>query len=298
MTEVERILKKGIISKGFLNPETRDGFYIEEYRKKIWLVELDLLLEFDKVCQKYNLKYYLVYGSLIGAVRHNGFIPWDDDLDVMMPRKDYIKLQQLLNEFEEPYFLQTPETDRGYAYSFIRLRNSNTSGISELFKYEKWNQGMYIDIFPNDNCIPELAQPVYDRIFYLNGQNSTYMRKSYPNLDEANKIRVAEHSGIDPYDAYCEIQELAQKYNDVETQYCYNIVSTMTALEKRIHFKEDYENVKYVDFEGFKFPIPAGYDRILKIIFGDYMQFPPIDDRIGHLTLDFQPEIPYRNYLK
>lgn len=156
---------------------------------------------------------------------------------------------------------------------------------------------MYVDIFPNDKCVPEKAQEVYDRIFYLNRENTTFMRKTYPYLDEENKQRVAGHSGIDPYVAYCEIQELAQKYNDQDTEYCYNIVSTMTKLDKRIHYAEDYSEVKYADFEGFKFPIPVGYDRILRIIFGDYMQFPPIDDRIGHLTLDFQPEIPYKEYL-
>lgn len=298
MTECERIIKEsnGVFTEDFLKEETRDGFFVDKKRKKIWLVELDLLVKFDEICKKHNLTYYMAYGTLIGAIRHKGFIPWDDDLDVMMPRKDYEKFLTLTDEFNDPYFLQTPETDPGYSYSFARIRNSNTTGVSELFKYEKWNKGMYMDIFPLDLCVPEEAQPVYDRIYYLNGQNSIHMRKSYPNLDEANQKKVAEHSGINPYEAYKEIQDLAQKFNERDTKYCYVIVLTMLPLERRINYVEDYESVVYLEYEGLMFPAPIGYDRILTSIYGDYMQFPPIEDRQGHLTLDFQPDIPYEEY--
>lgn len=86
MTECERIIKEGILPESFFEPETICDFYVDETRKKIWAVLLDLLIKFDKVCKKHGLKYYLAYGSLIGAVRHQGFIPWDDDIDICMNR--------------------------------------------------------------------------------------------------------------------------------------------------------------------------------------------------------------------
>ena len=110
MTEIERIIKSGLIDENYLKEEIKCGFRITTERKKLFAVMLDLLYTFDNVCKKHDLKYFFVYGSLIGAVRHNGFIPWDDDLDVAMPREDYEKFIKLSDEFNEPYFLQIPQT--------------------------------------------------------------------------------------------------------------------------------------------------------------------------------------------
>ena len=95
MTEAERIMQKGFLRKDFLKEEVICDFLVDEKRKKIWAIELDLLREFDRVCKKYNLKYYMWFGSLIGAIRHHGFIPWDDDLDVAMLREDYERFMEV-----------------------------------------------------------------------------------------------------------------------------------------------------------------------------------------------------------
>ena len=120
MTEIERIIKEGTIKENFLEPEVICDFYVDEQRKKIWAIEIDLLKEIDRVCKKYNLRYFLMWGSLIGAVRHKGFIPWDDDLDIAMPRKDYEILMSHYDDFVSPYFLQTPFTDDGYFYAHAK----------------------------------------------------------------------------------------------------------------------------------------------------------------------------------
>ena len=104
MKEIERIINQNILPESFFQEETRDGFVVTESRKKLWGILLDLLLKFDEVCKNNDLRYFLSCGSMLGAVRHKGFIPWDDDIDVCMPREDYDRLLTLSDEFRSPYF--------------------------------------------------------------------------------------------------------------------------------------------------------------------------------------------------
>lgn len=104
------------LPKGFLEEEVRCGYTVTRKMKEVWAVELDLLKEFKRVCNKYDLKYCADGGTLLGAIRHQGFIPWDDDLDIAMLRKDFEKLNEVAPaEFKKPYFWQTEETDKGSA---------------------------------------------------------------------------------------------------------------------------------------------------------------------------------------
>ena len=138
----------------FLEEEYRDGFLVSSQMKKVWAVELDLLAEFDRVCKKYNISYSLDSGSLLGAIRHKGFIPWDDDIDIIITRPNYNKLLDIVlknNEFKEPYFFQCAYTDKNYIRGHAQLRNSDTTGIlkSEVNCDCVFNQGIFIDIFIN-----------------------------------------------------------------------------------------------------------------------------------------------------
>ena len=160
MTECERIIYKGLLPEEFFKDETICDFHVTTEMKKNWAIGIDLLAEFDKVCKQYHLHYFVAFGSLLGIIRHKGFIPWDDDLDVSMLREDYDRLIQLKDEFKSPYFLQIPGGDYDYWFSFAKLRNNNTASVSRTFRYAHFNQGIGIDIFPLDNCIPELAEEI------------------------------------------------------------------------------------------------------------------------------------------
>ena len=300
MSEITRIIEKGVIPASFLQPEERSGFLVNEKRKKGWIVCLDLLLELDRVCKKYNLTYFLGFGSLLGAIRHKGFIPWDDDLDVVMPRKDYNVLLTLADEFKHPYFLQIPETDPGYYHTHAKIRNSNTSAFTPMTGYEGFNQGLWIDIFQLDNFILEDGLERYEKIKSLNIDEGTQMRVHNPNLDENNRERVRQYllRGVDPMQTYKEVERIASKYKDVKTEYVSTIVVSIYDYERNIYFSEDFKESIQAEFEFLTFPIPKGYDRVLKTIYKNYWEFPPEDKRGNWHSQQFDPDTSYLELYK
>ncbi len=298
MTEAKKIVAKGIVPPSFLQEETICDFFVSSKRKKVWAIELELLLELDRVCKKHGLRYFLMCGTLLGAVRHKGFIPWDDDADVAMPRDDYEKLLKLHDEFKQPIFLQTPYTDSGFAVSHTCLRNSNTSAISPIIKYQKMNHGLFIDIFPLDHFIEERAHERYAQINQLNIENGTYMRLTNPELNEKNRQRVAAYHR-DHIKDYQEIQRIASMFNSQKTDKLAIMTYTADPLEINIWDAADFEDCTDLEFEGYKFLAPAGYKHILSNMYGNYMEFPPPEKRgQEHSHYILEPDIPYKEFLE
>ena len=134
----------------FFAPEVRCGYEVSEKNKKVWAILLDLVVELERVCKKYNITMYADAGTLLGTVRHQGFIPWDDDIDIALKRKDYEKLCKVASkEFKHPYFFQTAYTDDHCFRGHAQLRNTETTGIVFLDHGMPYNKGIFIDIFPN-----------------------------------------------------------------------------------------------------------------------------------------------------
>ena len=299
MTECERLLSEGVISESFFEPEIRCSFEVTAARKKIWAIELDLLSKLNDVCKRHDLTYFLFDGSLLGAVRHNGFIPWDDDLDVAMPRADYEKLLRLESEFSYPYFLQSPWTDKGYFYSFSKLRNSRTTFVSKQFRHERFNQGIMVDIFAIDDWrTAGNGGEIFAEINRLAYDNSTYMRMRNPDLGEADRLRCEKYNGMDPLRACERMRELGMTYSGKETNsMCRNCIG-LYGYNRNVFNKDDFKSVICLDFEGRKVPVPIGYDHILTTVYGDYMKLPPLEDRDGgHSFAIVDPDTPYIEYL-
>lgn len=299
MKEIERIIKKGFITEDFLREEVRNGFLVTVDRKKVWAVVLDLLIEFDAVCKKHNIKYFLDGGSLLGAIRHNGFIPWDDDIDVTMPREDYDRFLQLGNEFKYPYFFQTPYTDSGCFYTYAKIRNSNTTALNQLFKYQGFNQGIWITVFPLDKFfLDKTCEDIYSRICQLTYDISTYMRMKNPYLNEKDVARVSNYSGSDPFKTYEEIQKLASQFNKSESDYWGTLVLTIREFKRKALPIKSYAKECYHKFECLELPIPNDYHSVLTLEYGDYMTLPPMEERGGHDSTLFDPDKPYKEYLE
>lgn len=270
----------------------------EEFRK-MQLLELDMLVELDKVCRKHNIKYSMFGGTLLGAIRHKGFIPWDDDIDVNMPREDYEQLKLLRSEFEDPYFLQYPGCDKEYFFSYAKLRNSNTSGISSAFRYDEFNQGIWIDIFPMDNCLLSTIDTNAEIMNELILENSAWMRLNNPYLSKSEAERLSLYKNRNPLDVYEDIDRLSRQYEFLDTEFVTCATLTVYSPLKMTYRKMDINKLINIDLYGYEFPIPKNYDVILRTTYNDYMQFPPAEKRgTWHNSNFFNPDIPYKETLK
>ena len=299
MTECERIVKKGIISSSFLESEVRDDFEIPEKMKKVWIVELDLLDKFKQVCIDNDLRFWVGFGTMLGAVRHNGFIPWDDDMDVWMPREDYNKLLALNLKLETPYFLQTTLNDKDYYSSFARIRNSNTTGIL-VSGSNQCNNGIYIDIYPLDGMYKnEIQQWIVSK--YIRVKNvaaHAYMYNINPN-PVTKAMHGFLHLPFIPFDykrVYRSVNKLASKVKWDNASKVGMVVFAPYAYEHNIFDKADFEETDWLTFENTSVPVPHGYDHILSVLYGDYMEFPPVDKRGQWHNFIFEPDVPYREY--
>ena len=294
MTECERIIEQGILPESFFMPEVICDFTVTSEMKKNWAVCVDLLVRFDEVCRKNHLKYYVAFGTLLGIIRHHGFIPWDDDIDVCMFRDDYEKLKELRGDFECPYFLQYPGSDKDYFFSFAKLRNSLTSCVPRPFTYALFNQGIGIDIFPVDNCELDTAKENYDRIKDLILENSANMRRSNPFPTERDNERCSLYKESNPFEVFTKMEAIARQYNNKETEYV--ICSTITTYDyKKFVFSRKFlEDLIEADFYGHSVKIPKCYDAVLKVTYGDYMLFPPKEKRgVWHNNAIIDADVPY-----
>ena len=244
----------------FFEEEERWGFKITKERKQLWAVELDLLCEFDRVCKKLGLRYFLDGGTLLGAVRDGHFIPWDDDIDVVMLREDYNRLLEYGSaEFKYPIFLQNAYTDVDYRRGLTQLRRTDTTFIlkREIEKNLPFNQGICIDIFPLDG-LPDANEV---ELFFVEKQK---LRRQISDM-----TKEAEHDPNAVRKLFGEYERFCSRYSDAEYL---DPVMLHRDIQKIQWYKRDFfvQTIK-VEFEGFAFSAPVEYDSVLTCLYGaDY----------------------------
>lgn len=255
-----------------------------ESLKRLHDTQVELLNEIVRVCDKHNLQYYLIGGTLLGAVRHKGFIPWDDDLDIAMPRKDYNKLtQEYKSEIDPRYFLQTNYTDHEYPAIFGKLRKNNTLFLETISKTSQCHHGIFIDIFPLDYreeneswkikmyvwFAQELQKYLNKRAFHLE-----FSYKAKLLVPILNKMTIAQ---------ICSIRDWCFSRADPSKSKFYVNYGSQRGIERQTIPIEKYEPSNQLAFEGNMYRVPRDYTYCMRRIFGEnYMQLPPEEKRETH----------------
>lgn len=290
----------------FLEEEVRCGYTVPTKTKKIWAVELDLLSELLRVCKKHNIGVQVSYGTLLGAVRHQGFIPWDDDLDVWLSREEYKKLLRVASdEFKHPYFFQTAMSDKKYYLPYARLRNSLTTGAVSGQESADYNNGIYIDVYVLDGFVKSKL------LYYFQLIMRRVLIKSIVVYRQTNKdvrgffqktIRFLLGPVVHMfrYETLLRINDnLTAMYNNIATRY--SVVYEMTGKPYKDWIaKEDLKDSIELMFENLTVPAPRNYDAVLKREYGNYMEFPPLETlgKWHEGKIHFEPEIPYKKYFE
>lgn len=288
------------MKKFSLDEEVRNDFHITKERKEIWKIELDLLNKLTEVCNKYNLKFYADAGTLLGAVRHKGFIPWDDDIDVAMLRSDYDKLIEVADkEFKDPYFLQSAYTEKGYARGHAQLRNSHTTAILEgeqKYNYN-FNQGIFMDIFVLD-AVPDDSKELEREKRKIEKLNCIIDNKMKSNVKPSSikgYIKKIFFSFFSLEKAFKKKEKILKSV-DLNTTTNIAPLGFIFETKKRIRNKHLYDETILLDFENTKIPAPKNYDLYLKNRYGkDYMI--PKNISTTHGGVVFNAKKSYKKYL-
>ena len=246
-----------------------------EILKRSQLIMLNLLIQLDRICKKNNINYWIDSGTFLGAIRHKGFIPWDDDIDICMLEEDYRSFLKIAKqELPENVFLQTQETDKNYKwFPYAKLRDRNTSFIEQnQKKNELFHQGINLDIFVMDSFKLKIK----------------ILKKIYKFLNKLERVNISEHEN-----RFLILKKIILKLKINEWHYKFsrlfledpniNSIIGFRYLFPQLYKYIDIFPLSEIEFEGYKFPCPNNADAYLKELYGDtYMELPPEKDRVWH----------------
>lgn len=255
----------------------------EEILKDVKKTELNILSTVDDFCQKNNIKYSLAYGTLLGAVRHKGFIPWDDDIDIWMTRKNYNKFIKTWEQNPvQGYILQNTDLEEDFSQNFTKIRKDNTAFIqTEEEKTTNYHKGIFIDIFPLDRVAKTPSKIAVQKFYAM--LTMLFYRKYAPPTEKGLKkyiskffLRIVPKSKYENARKHFENRYLSLS-GDVDCSW----LSNSTYRDLSIYYDSDMmDDYTFLQFEGRNFMSVSNWDHALKMQYGDYMQLPPEKDRV------------------
>ncbi|ANM73275.1 lipopolysaccharide biosynthesis protein LicD [Lactiplantibacillus plantarum] len=246
-------------------------------------VELRLMRTVIAICEAENIDYFLIGGSLLGAIRHHGFIPWDDDIDIGMRRHDYQRFIAVANRHLDPnkFFLQTGASDPDYALSYMKLLDVNTY-IEERNNVNNAFKGVFVDIFPFDKIPDDEALRRSQMLHYKLADAAILLKLNYRFVKTPLRNLITKHTPqqLAEVNRYkLEREEYMRLYEQSDSRTYKNLASQYD-YEKEIMTYQELTELTTVPFEDIQVKIPSAYDTILTRMYGDYMQLPPADKRV------------------
>ena len=258
--------------------------YDDETLKHLQQVELKILKYFIKICEEHNLTYYIYGGSLLGTIRHGGFIPWDDDIDVIMFRQDFEKLNEIMEkDIDEKYRFINVLNEKTYHYTFGRLMLKNTVFDEWWADQVDFTQNIYIDIFILDN-IPnnKFKRFIHKWKSFILNQLTQYSLIKFDNASKFKKIIqqiVYYLIKIMPISPYTIKKKCVNSFSRYEHEDCDEVCDFPAICQMPVYYKTDWLPPKKAKFEDLEVNIPNNPDKILTRTYGDYMKLPPKDKR-------------------
>lgn len=256
----------------------------KEALRQLQLIQLEMLIEVDRICRKCNIQYNIIAGTLLGAVRHGGYIPWDDDADVALLRPEYEKFREACGtELDTSrFYFQDHRNTQGYRWGYGKLRRKNTLFLREYQEHMPYEQGVFIDIFPLDGvpdiyfkrcwhnfhcfCIRKILWSEVGKI----AVKSLVIRVWYRLLSKIPREIIMHH-----------YERLVMKSNKTQTQLV-RILLFPTPNNTYGYYRNWYEESLLIKFEGYVFQGIKDYEGYLEFKFGDYMTLPPVEQRKVH----------------
>lgn len=245
-------------------------------------LQLQMLKKIDEFCVKNNIKYFLSYGSLIGAIRHHGYIPWDDDIDIAMLRDDYNRFLSSFNGSVKDLEVNAPELNWNFYAPYANVYDTRTVLIEGDNGHHGLEMGVKIDVFPFD------ALPKSDFIYTITwkliqflqyGLKTKRVLTPFRKLTIKDKFLKVFFSCI-PYSLIqISIHKLATSSRMTEDSDV--MLRTMVVYGRKRAKMDIFKEDKYVPFEGYSFPVPVGADELLRLFYGDYMKLPPEEQRVA-----------------
>ena len=262
---------------------------VQEDIKQIQKVIFEIFTQIISLCDKHNIEYFIIGGTALGAVRHKGFIPWDDDLDIGMTRKNYEHFLEIAKkELPKDLFLQNFNTETNTPFYFSKIRKNNTKLVEYYSRNLKIHQGLFIDIFPYDN-MPDNASERKKHIKDVNFWINLFIAKTLTGSSIPQKgiighskllIRFILHYlliFVSKNFLFNKIEKVIQKYNHTESEY-----KAYIKLPNHKIRSNNLKQLKKIEFEGKLVSCSNNIEDYLSNCFGDYMKLPPENERVGH----------------
>ena len=268
---------------------------MEQRLRQLQLTQLEILKTFDSFCKENDLKYSLFFGTLLGAVRHKGFIPWDDDLDVGMPREDYEKFLNLWEKstYSQKYILQNKNNSPLFTQTFTKIRKDHTTFIEIESEIGCYHNGIFIDVFPFDKAPDGFLKEklfLWKAMKYLLFSREYVDPKSNPLIKLISKIILKSSTGEKRINARNKLLNQITGYQTCNDSFHYVHISTFSEMFIK-YDKTLFEKITYINFEEEYFSVVENWDYVLQKLYGDYMQLPPKEKQVlAHhpIVIDFE----------